>query len=678
MLQKILLSLLIAVILCAVIAVLAFTGLFDLVETRFYNPSITKTLVRETAVDTEVIQDWLSDLHNYFASSLNEPPVRRSFLSSQRSEDIFERSRIYGLLLTQTEGLQSVRFVDSEGKRIHFSTYVPDIVSQDDHFIAYRDYIDTLPFDQVKVPDHNDSKLIMDRERDRIIFSFPFYDSMDVYRGTALFSVSVRAAARRLVSMGRIKIGDDVTVINTPPGIISGCPETSKNEILAGVSQVWGSGLSGLTPFDSGAAGISMVLVSAKAKQGVFYGRLINEAIFAFPRSVKVLLLLSIFFTVYLAVFFCFNLRQDSMMIIQNRLKELQISLIEQFYAQKNEVDWTRWFMELEQRRKGIHAEIKRGLDIRRSEYSETEIDSLVDKSWDELEAFISAQQKTASGIDEETMQNILNRILQSLPVAAQQAAAQAAAQTAAQQEAARPATEAEPGEADAMFPVEDVEELVFIPEIEKQQNHIEAARESAGAGQEHPRSGGLLAAAMQKRAAIHFAVHGNTPPRKLKLIDEEFDIVLEEKVDEEMEEPKEYGKFNGPEKLEELEGVDEAEELEEAAELEELEADNAGILAPSLASSPSSGTDIKELESKIEFAEADSGAEEPEETLNTELEIVSPFSSMFSPLESESILEEPDGVPHINGSVLSPDRETEANLDQNFRELVSSVIKEK
>ncbi|MCL2880441.1 MAG: hypothetical protein FWF29_09365, partial [Treponema sp.] len=217
--QKAALSLLISVFLFSGVAVLAYTGLFDMVETRFYTSSLTRSLTRETTGDAGILQDYLNSLNDRFSATLNEPAVRRSFLPNQSADDIFERTRIYGTLLESLSGLQWVRFVDYNGVRLHFSTYTPDILNQDKVSIAYRNYNEdasNLPFDQVQVSADGNYKLNFDSVSDRIIISYPFFDSLDVYRGTALFSVSVRALAERLVSENRIKIGEDVSIISSP------------------------------------------------------------------------------------------------------------------------------------------------------------------------------------------------------------------------------------------------------------------------------------------------------------------------------------------------------------------------------------------------------------------------------------------------------------------------------
>ena len=542
--------------------------------------------------------------------------------------------------------------------------------------MGYRDYTEDLrnpSFDRVQVPDRGADKLTLDKAQDRIIFSFPFYDSMDVYRGTALFTVSVRAVVERLISAGRIRVGDDITLINTPPGIISGGPETTTSETLTAVSAIWDSGVLGLVPLNIPLRNIpavgALALVSAKTSQGVFFGNVVSEALFSFPPVMKLILLLIAFLTIFLAVFFLFNIRQDSMTIIRNRLKELQTSLIEQFYETKGEIDWARWTMELEQRRTGVRAELKRGINSGRGAYSAEDVDALIDTAWNELVAFIAAWGKSESGLDEERLRFLLNRVIQSLPQAeplpqTAPPATDSAAEVPEELIALEPELSMEPelfpegtlldetasddwpldpDQEEAPYLVEpaSTETLSLFADIAKAGNitllETGADRESmnpvepAKPEQVSHKAGGLLAAAM-----------------KIRL-----------KNTQQVEEVKEVEEFEEAEELEELE------DSEEPGELEELE--EKPLRAPSRAAQPAKNPgdperSIKELESMIEFGPnpvSDPGEEAAE--IQEEVEIVSPFSSMLSSLDSE---DEKKNDPKLTG-VRSPDAPPPAPVEE-------------
>jgi len=77
--------------------------LLEYVQTRFYNPSVLNSFLKENATDAELVEDHILELQKNFGSTLSEEAVLRSFLYNQRPEDIFERSRIYGILLETPE-----------------------------------------------------------------------------------------------------------------------------------------------------------------------------------------------------------------------------------------------------------------------------------------------------------------------------------------------------------------------------------------------------------------------------------------------------------------------------------------------------------------------------------------------------------------------------------------------
>jgi hypothetical protein len=645
--QKAALSLLISVFLFAGFAVLAYTGLFDLVEARFYNPAITKSLNREVSLDSETVRDFLIELQNRFSETLNEPAVRRSILPNQSAEDIFERTRLYGVLLESLGGLQSVRFVDSGGIRVHFSTAAQDVQSQDRLSVAYRNYNEdpgNIPFDTVEVPAQGSIKYTFDEERERIVLSFPFYDSLEVYRGTALFTISVRAVTERLIGKGRIKAGEDVFIIASPPGIVSGLPGTARTNILSRISSVWNEGFLSLTPLNSAASETTLALVSSKTDQGIFVGRLVNENLLAFPPTMKVILLVSVFLTLYLAIFFSFNIRQDTLTVIQNRLKGLQISLIEQYYDRKGDVDWTHWLRELEQRREDIRAEVKRGIRTSQGRRSEEDIDSLIDKSWDELLTVIGGRRNAGTGIDEEKLQSILNRILQAAPglptpspAVQPEPPAAVPAKPAGKAEAAEEAEELEeleeieePEEAEEL---EELEEIGGPEEAADTAEPVEELEELTDAGEDEPvQSGGLLAAAEKASAPDKdsLALKDNDIPYitesgGLDLADQDLDSVMSTlSADDE------------PAELEELEELDaEDGELEEAKGPEEPETSSVSSTSPL--------EDLAALASQIEFSpvtELDE-ADEQEDPLDTDFEIVSPVTTMLSNIANIAI--EPD-----------------------------------
>jgi len=385
------LALLISILIFAGISYLADNEILDFVKTRFHNPSVLNSYIRENYRDAELVQGYIFELQNKFAAALSEPAVQSSFLYNQSQEDIYERSRIFGILLESTAGLQSVQFVDSNGMRLHYSTSARDIISRNAGSTAYRNYSDdplSLPYDRVSVSANGSAKFSMDEQSGRIVFSFPFNDSMDVYRGTALYTVSVRALAEKLIAEGRLNVNENVFVTGTPPGILLGSPNTSGVDILSKVSSIWNSGIQDRVTFDSGDSGMKFSLISLRTDHGIFFGRLVNDDLFYISDSMKNILLLSMFLTFFLTLLFIINFKPIPETLVKNRIKRLRDDLFEQLYVKSGQ-ERAKWILELEQRREEIRCELKR--DLKLGQRAEKNINGIIDKSWDELLAVIIA-----------------------------------------------------------------------------------------------------------------------------------------------------------------------------------------------------------------------------------------------------------------------------------------------
>ena len=322
--QRIALSLLITVLLFIIFTALAFTGLFDLIETRFYNPSIIKNIVFENNRSAGVLDRFFSEMQERFSNTLTTQAVRRGFLSDQNPEDVSARSNIYSVLAETINGLQWVRFIDSEGRRLHFSSFAQDILHPVDQAPVYLNYSEAdFPYEMVAVENHGEPKCTFDGKSGRVLFSFPLYDSFDIYRGTAVFSLSMDAMLDRLINEGRVKFGQNIMVIQNPAGFVFGMSASGEGVLSSRISSIWRRERQEITRLVSPDEEHSLVLISTLTSQGFFVGRLVDEELFTFPFIMKIILLLSFFFTVYLIIFLLFSLRQDPVAIIQNRQKQL-------------------------------------------------------------------------------------------------------------------------------------------------------------------------------------------------------------------------------------------------------------------------------------------------------------------------------------------------------------------
>ena len=411
--QKVAFSILISVVLFTGITALAYTGLFDLIEARFYNPSITASISRDNAQNAEAVDKFLVEKQALFYQALKEDTVRRAFLHGRSVDDILARERTIRVLIESVEGIQWIRFVDPWGVRILFSTYAHDILRMDGPVYTYANYNEPyLLYEMLYVGEGGLPKFTFDERAERIIFSFPLYDSFDTYWGTALFSLSVNALANRLIHEGRIRFGQYVSVISYPNGLLFGITAAGESALPSQIASIWAEAGERTTRLFSPLSRNYLALISTRTSHGVFVGRLVNEEVFFLPPAMRIIFLASVFITLFLIIFLLFNFRQEPATVVQNRLKQLQVLLVEQFYELKGEADWTHWMRDLDQRRDEIIVQLKNGLNFTSREESEG-VDNIINKSWDELLAVFGGRK--GEGIDEEKLQSILKRVLADL-----------------------------------------------------------------------------------------------------------------------------------------------------------------------------------------------------------------------------------------------------------------------
>jgi hypothetical protein len=404
LLKKVAFSFSLAVFLFACFAAAAYTDLFHLIEARFYNPAVSGAALDEAERDRDALQGYLAALDESFAGFAGEQVLRRGFLPNRNENDALERERLAALLHEKQYGLLSVRFVDSGGSRILFSTLQEDLSGQG-AFSSYRNYEDdpeNPPYQSLAVPAGGDPRLIPDRRRGRIIFSYPFYDALETYRGTAVFTLAESSLTGAMIEAGRIRIGEDAAVLEDPPGILLGLPLAGGDAVIRRAAEIWKAagdyhgrgGLSRIVP-DNGNA--PLALASSRTEGGVFTGRLFSEKSFALSPAMKSVLLLVFFLTLFLTIFLLFNVRPEPMTIVKARLCGIRAAILKECRIRESSALPLRGW-ELEQRREDLRREIKKTLKIeaadghhpvRKADIKlESEVDAYIDSVWDEIEAF--------------------------------------------------------------------------------------------------------------------------------------------------------------------------------------------------------------------------------------------------------------------------------------------------
>ncbi len=398
--QKAAVSLLVSTLLAAGFAAIAWSGLFSVIETRFFDQRVKRSVDISMDGLSASVEAYHETSIARFQALLEKDYVRRSFLPNQSAEDVFERTKSFGLLTEETAGLLGVRFIDQDGKRIHYSTFPADTLRSDSLKVVYRNYgeDDDGSFTALSVAEGSGGTVATLPAKRSFAYRFPFIDGFGVYRGSAIFYLSFSGLLERLVQDQRLSLGDDLVAVGYD-GILVGVPAWAGDEFIARVGDIWVSGPNA-EPVTVGAteSSGSYVLFSKRGSFGLL-GRLVPSTWFEMPEALRWLMLAAFFITIYLSLFLVLNLRQDRLSVLAARIKRFQIELLEEYLDRKGDMDIDRWKVELEARRGEAKTRIRKsagGLARKRP----ADVDALIDKSWDEIIAVMTSRGERPGGTD--------------------------------------------------------------------------------------------------------------------------------------------------------------------------------------------------------------------------------------------------------------------------------------
>ena len=690
--QKTALSLLLSVILFCAFSLAAFAGLFSAIDARFYEPAKIYGIRERLKNVALACDEYLSALGDRFAtgeSSFLKNPSVASFVEAKAGqEDVFARSELLGDLRSSTQGFLGLRVLDKNQNSIHYSTFASDILRRDEknNLTAYKNYLDCLsPSGKQEIPAQIIScedtagdlaagkKVYFDADK-RVVFSYPLYDRYSVFRGTALFYVNALDFSNALLKRGLISVGEGFTFLangqtgqDSLCGYVFGIPSlglSAQEEIENGVLDAWKNNSASVQRLFSIDAEEKKFLValSERSKSGVFACGIFNDDIFSLSKAARFLILACVFVSLFLICFLILNLRRDDETVIRERIKTLQLGVVDEYLSKKEALDWEA----ISGRREAVTKEIISSLGGR-AKKRQAQVEELINRSWDEL--FAAMNLRPTSGADSkgglENAQEIkamLQEILSSGAIKVQSVAAPSPAPVKA---APKPAAVEEVADAE---PVEDLEE---VPEAEEVEGLEEVADAEPVEDLEEVPEAEEVADAEPVEDLEEVA--DAEPVEDLEEVPEAEEVADAEPV-EDLEEVPEAEEVSDAEPVEDLEEIPEAEEVADAEPVEDLEEVEVADAEPVDAEPVE---DLEEIPDAEEVADAEPESDEDESPAPSSVpeDIREDVASDFFAVHQDSE-ERKEGEPHSRDDAFDPffnvrdafepNEETES-LAQNF-----------
>ncbi|MBR1403894.1 MAG: hypothetical protein IJ558_06920 [Treponema sp.] len=688
--QKVAFSLLISVLVFCGFTVVAFSGLFDLIEVNFYQPVVRELKEQKIGEIASAQNEYFETLIRRFDSFTREESVK-SYLDSRPSDDAAKkRETLRTQLVTTTNALTGIRIVDDNGRNVYFSTFSGDLISSKSGF-AYRNYDATgdVSFDSVKASDWiaqradalEKCRLIKDGEQNRLIFSFPFYDKNDSFCGSILFYCDASYFGRFLFNRNLIDINgfaklvtesrDSVNRLSGFGGFVFGLPNygqaSAEQQILAKWHEPTPESFWKIIPVEKTSdeqLSLSETYCAFSHKNARddfgFIAMVYDESELQFPPYLRLLILATAFITFYLAIFLILSFRHDDIVVIRDKVHRYENEFL--IACKKmGDAPTPEYFAE---QRAIIESRLIKSLG-RKARKHAAEFQSIFDSSWNEMLASfgeLPALQQTAAApivqtvnaraqIDAEELREIVKSSLEDILESGKLQIQTVPATVADTFEVSEPFDDADdtknletvaPVEvAENAEPVEDIEDAESVEELDEAEP-LEEVEDAAPLEEIEP------VEEIEEVEPLE-DIEDAEPLEEIEPVEEIEEVEpLDEIEDAEPAEPLE--EIESPEELDEAEPLEDAEDVEPAEEIEPLdEEDGSEWLA---------GDDSSDLKSI-------DGVQRVTELPDSEI----------TPLDAEGLLRQPsfseqydiNRLKEVNDKISTLN---DANLDDSIEEL--------
>ena len=371
-------------------------------------------------------------------------------------------------------------------------------------------------------------------------------------KASVLFYVDGSDFVRDISKKKLISINENVLLLSAKEGkaggFALGIPNVNQNVFVSEILKRWNETTDFTKIFNAVTETNekSYIMISSEGNFVKVVG-LYEDDIFEISNLVKITLLVCSFITIFLLVFILFNWKQDELLNIKKYVKRFQMEMLSEYFESEELRKAKTPLEHFSDNKDVVFGKIKKGLGSQAVKYQK-ELDSLLDKSWQEIVAVLSnvktSSEKhitsTKAVVDGNEIKKILEEFFAKGTINVQ------AVNHVEVKKSQVPIPEAEEVEELEEIPeVEEVEELEEIPEAEAVEELEEIPE----------------AEAVEELEEIP----------EVEAV-EELEEIPEAEAVEELEEIPEVEAVEELEEIPEAEAVEELEEISEAEAVEELE----------------------------------------------------------------------------------------------------------
>lgn len=579
---------LISMLLFALFVVEANLKLFSKLETRFYSQAKIAEKMHQLDQAGEELDSYISDLLSVLGDYAQKPEVFSYHEHNPSEKSVTARRNVTENLFRQLPALSGIRIIDVNGRNVHYSSFdESDLLKENGLTKIYKNYndiikdSDEIDFSLLKTENGEKPKLFLDADRNRLIISQPFFWFEKYQGGNIIFYFDFISLRQIFVDMNIFSFTEEFRIFSDSDykgGLVLDLPKAYEKEFKASILEKW---TEDKNYSDNQAPKIILtstdgnywtLLTSAKSKYFKVSG-VWPKSSFELSKDLIWLVYVCVFITIFLVTYLLFSFSSDPVTVTKKKIRSIQLGIIQEYIAEKKEVDWNRIGEQIQFRKKEILDSLKKDL-LKKSGKNREKIEELLENGWNDLvNVFTSRSQKSQTnsvqaqvpGFSMEELRRMIEDVLKNVKIPVESVVQSPAVEPAAG--AAAPAGQLEeveePGDAE---PLEEVEELEDVEEIDEVDELDEA--EPAEEVEEIEEVEDLDDAEPVEEAE---EVDDAEPVEEVEEIEEVEELDDAEPVDE-VEEIEEVEELDDAEPVEEVEEIEEVEELDDVEPLEELE----------------------------------------------------------------------------------------------------------
>ncbi len=393
--KKLLISLLVGMVVTGAFLVAGFTGFFDRFETTFYNARVLESVDSELQRVNSVFQEYQSEIINEGQNLVTQPAFQNSFNLNQSSQDINVREDLLDEFTSGFPALRSLRIVDDQLVNLEYSSRFSDIEFRGTSGIRYFPVEDLdFPFDlegtvqDLASEDRGSWIRRISEEFQLFIYLIPVYNNFDIFSGYALFEFDTSSLTNILTREQLIPFGGEIRIF-PPDGLIINPPQRAEG-VVGSLTERWDAlkNSEALTLSIDGQGEVLVRILGDQQSSSVF---LVPLSELELSTGMIIFLNLLLFFTAFLLIFLLLNIRQDSEVVIRDRVKRFQLDLLQEAVDQRGNIDVAKWQSELRSRKDDIKKRITSGITKRDRQL----YDELIDSSWDDILDILGSRRMT-------------------------------------------------------------------------------------------------------------------------------------------------------------------------------------------------------------------------------------------------------------------------------------------